>query len=108
MLVRLVTKHDRIKMRLAAELRSRGVPHKVEALCDVGRVDILTEAEAIEVKATRQWKHGMGQALAYGDCTGTLARLHLYGPRRLAMAEEEMIARLGVRMSYDLDELEGK
>ena len=102
MLVRLVTKHDQAKIRLAKQIKGR-----TEVLCRAGRIDILTNSEAIEVKSKKQWKHGVGQALVYAKATNRFPRLHLYGNKRLGQFEEKMIAGFGIRLSYDLDELEG-
>lgn len=103
MIKKLLMRHDRVKMRLALALGAR-----TEVICRVGRVDVMTNAEAIEVKSVNRWKHGLGQAVAYGAATKKIPRLHLYGRRRLGRYEEDIIAAAGVRISYDLDELEGK
>ena len=95
---RLVTMHDRVKMRLALQLGA-----KTEVLCRVGRVDVMTNTEAIEVKPVNRWKNGLGQAIAYGSATNKLPRLHLYGKQRLGNYEEEIITGAGVRLSYDFD-----
>ena len=44
-----------------------------------GFIDVLSETEVIEVKYYRQWKHGLGQVLAYQSYYPCLARrLHLF------------------------------
>lgn len=97
-MIRIRTRHDLAKIRLALELKGQ-----TEVLCRVGRVDVVTGEEAIEVKATKRWKEGLGQAIAYGLATEKLPRLHLYGEKRLEGHEEEIISAAGVRISYDLN-----
>lgn len=101
--MRLVTRHDRVKWRLAQKLKG-----KMESICRMGRVDVLTDVEAIEVKSTKRWKEAVGQSLCYAHCTNRIARVHLYGDRRLCQAKEDTISQLGVRLSYDFDEIKGK
>ena len=44
-----------------------------------GFIDVLSDAEVIEVKYYKQWKHGLGQVLAYQSFYPRLAkRLHLF------------------------------
>ena len=44
-----------------------------------GFIDVLSETEVIEVKYYKQWKHGLGQVLAYQSYYPCLARrLHLF------------------------------
>jgi N6-adenosine-specific RNA methylase IME4 len=44
-----------------------------------GRIDILTNTHAIEVEPVENWKHGLGQAVAYARATRMKAGLALYG-----------------------------
>ncbi len=37
-----------------------------EVTTEVGRIDVLTNSELIELKVAHNWKHGIGQLLAYG------------------------------------------
>lgn len=51
-----------------------------EVPCEVGIVDILTDASVIEVKHCNAWKHALGQCLAYRECFPTRrAKLVLFG-----------------------------
>lgn len=53
---------------------------KTEVVTPNGRIDILTKAEVIEVKAINDWKHALGQVLVYGQSYPKHAlRIHLYG-----------------------------
>ena len=46
----------------------------------LGRADIVTATEVIEVKAVGQWKHALGQVLVYGTAFEELKeRVHLFG-----------------------------
>lgn len=95
---RNLTKHDRVKAILASQLRAQ-----IEVKCLAGRVDVLTKAEAIEVKHISKWKQAIGQAQCYAIATGTLPRIHLYSDnsKRLSPSKERIVDELGVRLSYD-------
>ena len=95
---RNLTRHDRVKTILASQIRG-----KMEVKCSVGRVDVLTKAEAIEVKHISKWKEALGQAQCYALATGRLPRIHLYteGESRLCPEKEGVVDQLGVRLSYD-------
>ena len=95
---RKLTKHNLVKILLSK--REAG---QMEVRCKFGRVDVVTKAEAIEVKNYRYWKQALGQALVYGQATGKLPRVHLYGNQRLPQDYEETIGNLGVRLSYHWD-----
>jgi hypothetical protein len=71
-----------------------------EVVCEHGVVDVVTATDAIEVKHVSGWKHAMGQALAYADCTGKRARVHLFGGR-LSAAGEETVKRRCVEVTYE-------
>jgi hypothetical protein len=61
--------------RLAAKLKG-----KTEVQTPNGRIDVLTKKEVIEVKCAPDWKHGLGQVLAYSKYYPShQKRLHLYG-----------------------------
>lgn len=50
---------------LAAELKAR---HEVPV--EGGRIDVMTDTEAIELDWPHKWHEGLGQALHYADATG--------------------------------------
>ena len=53
---------------------------KKEVACSTGVVDVVTPAEIIEVKRASQWKHALGQVIAYShDFPNKRARVHLFG-----------------------------
>lgn len=99
----ILSKHDIIKFRLFNKL----INYKpiIEAPCRIGKIDILTNTEAIEIKPTKNWKHAVGQALTYGISTNKSPRIHLYGSKRLCNNKEKIIKDLGIRLTYDLDEI---
>jgi hypothetical protein len=97
MIFKIISRHDQVKLALARQIRG-----SVEQRCKFGRIDILTEHEAIEVKRTSLWKQAIGQALVYSEATDTMPRIHLYGKDRLPKHHEDVVTRLGVRLSYDL------
>lgn len=98
---RKLTKHELAKVLLAS--RERG---KMEVRCKFGVVDVVTKAEAIEVKNYRYWKQALGQALVYGKATEKLPRVHLFGGKRLPQEYEEVIGALGCRLSYHWDDFD--
>ena len=98
---RKLSKHDLAKVLLASRENGR-----LEVRCKFGTVDVVTKAEAIEVKSYRYWKQAIGQALVYGKATEKLPRVHLYGGKRLPQEYEEAIGSLGVRLSYHWDDSE--
>ncbi len=59
---------------------SRSLGGKMEVLTPVGKIDILTSTEIIEVKVAKSWKGAMGQIIAYGYFYPShQKRIHLYG-----------------------------
>lgn len=73
-----MTKKDEEKLvqrKLAAKLNA-----KTEIPTLVGCIDILTDAEIIEVKAVKNWKSAIGQILCYGKYYPSHSkRIHLFG-----------------------------
>lgn len=51
----------KIQERLAEELSA-----EIEVETNVGRIDLLTDTEIIEIKHGSKWKHAIGQVLSYG------------------------------------------
>jgi hypothetical protein len=49
-----------IQLKLSKKLNAR-----MEVCCPVGRIDLLTNTEIIEVKYITNWKHAIGQINAY-------------------------------------------
>lgn len=53
---------------------------RTEVLTPVGRIDLLTDRQVIEVKSVDLWKAALGQAVAYGSYYPHHGlRLHLFG-----------------------------
>lgn len=57
---------------LSAELNAQ---HEVRV--EGGRIDVMTDDEAIEIDWPHKWHEGLGQALHYSDATGKKATLAL-------------------------------
>ena len=58
-----------IRDRLAQELRDQGdADVRVEVPCKHGIIDILSSSAVIEVKVWHNWKHAIGQVVAYACC----------------------------------------
>lgn len=52
----------------------------IEVQTPVGRIDILTKTEIIEVKTAKNWKAAIGQVKSYGRYyTNHSLRIHLFG-----------------------------
>ena len=52
---------------------------QTEVKCDAGIADIVTAEYVIEVKCANNWKHALGQVIAYGfDFPGHQKRIHLF------------------------------
>jgi len=69
-----------IRDRLKAELGGQ-----VEVVTAVGRIDLLTESEVIEIKNINDWKGALGQILAYSAFFPEHGkRIHLFGKADLA------------------------
>jgi hypothetical protein len=59
---------------------SRSLGGQMEVLTPVGKIDILTSTEIIEVKVAASWKGALGQIIAYGYFYPShQKRIHLYG-----------------------------
>ena len=66
--------------KLAQKRLSRSLGGKMEVITPVGRIDILTSTEIIEVKVAQSWKSAMGQIIAYSYFYPShQKRIHLYG-----------------------------
>ena len=64
-----------IQIRLHKELGG-----EMEVHTNFGYIDLLTETELIEIKVGNNWKHGLGQLLAYRKFyLNHKLRLHLFG-----------------------------
>ena len=68
----------------------------IEVQCgDAGLADLVTASQVIEIKAVRQWKHAIGQVLAYtSELNGSRApRIHLFGPEQECMHLNDVVER---------------
>lgn len=75
-----------IQQRLQSELGGQ-----VEVVTAVGRIDLLTESEVIEIKCIDDWKEALGKILAYSAFFSEhCKRIHLFGRAdltKLALAQ---------------------
>jgi hypothetical protein len=66
--------------KVVQERLSRNLDGKMEVLTPVGKIDILTSTEIIEVKVAASWKGALGQVIAYAYFYPSHQKLiHLYG-----------------------------
>ena len=75
----------------------------IEVETPVGRIDLLTHDELIEVKQVKDWKGAIGQLLTYGYYYPDHAlRLHLYGKCHSDTYDliEMHCSRLGIRVTH--------
>lgn len=75
-----------------------------EVQCSLGRVDLVTGNEIVEVKTITSWKHALGQVLAYRSCFDNYgARIHLFSQGDGQIVDVTAIYRLceplGVRVT---------
>jgi len=84
-----------VRDKLAKELCG-----EIEVSTSMGRVDVLTDDEIIEVKRASYWKHALGQVLAYSMGTGMTKkrkRVHLFGGH-----EKDLFDAVRVCSKYDV------
>ena len=68
---------QQIQLRLQEELGG-----EIEVRTDFGYIDLLTDKELIEIKEASNWKHGVGQLLAYSVFyKDRVLRLHLFNTK---------------------------
>jgi len=77
-----------------------------EVVTAVGRIDLLTDSEVIEVKGSGDWKGALGQVLAYGSFYPTHSkRIHLFSERAIAAEYASQISvtclELGVVVTFE-------
>lgn len=76
----------------------------IEVALPVGRIDLLTDTELIEVKQAVKWKAGIGQLIVYGHYYPQHSlRLHLFGvcSSELLSLIVEACYRLNITVSQD-------
>lgn len=74
-----VEKSTRVKECSVRDALACIVGGEAEVQTPYGRIDVLSGTEVIEVKYYKQWKHGLGQVLAYHSFyPSLLKRLHLF------------------------------
>lgn len=88
--------------RRVCEYLMRREGGKMEVPTYAGNIDVATGQYAIEVKPSEQWKHGLGQALAYSRASGLKPRLHLFGSG-IDPRNEAIVQSLGVQLTYSKD-----
>lgn len=79
------------------------VKGKREAVVPVGRIDVLTSLEVIEVKHVSEWKCAVGQAILYGAYFPQHGkRIHLFGETSSEQRDLIEIAcnKVGVRVTW--------
>ncbi|CAN0535793.1 unnamed protein product [Ectocarpus sp. 12 AP-2014] len=74
-----VERSTRVKECSVRDALASLVGGEAEVETPAGSIDVLSGTEVIEVKYYKQWKHGLGQVLAYHSFHPRLAkRLHLF------------------------------
>ncbi|CAM9577254.1 unnamed protein product, partial [Ectocarpus sp. 6 AP-2014] len=72
-------KSNRVMESSVRDALASSVAGEKEVSTLAGNIDVLSDTEVIEVKYYRQWKHGLGQVLAYQSYYPYLAkRVHLF------------------------------
>jgi hypothetical protein len=93
--------HDIARDRIAKELQGR-----TEVACACGGLaDVVSATTLCEVKQAHEWRHGLGQLLAYASdprFQGTRElRLHLLGGGERLSAARRVCKRFGVRVTFE-------
>ena len=88
----------KIQMRMQKEMKG-----KIEVYTDVGKIDLLTDSEIIEIKHAAQWKSGVGQLLCYARYKPrNTKRLHLFGDCSYDCNDiESTCESLGIYVTYE-------
>lgn len=92
-----------VEAQVQADLAACLEGAKTEVSTPVGRIDILTEYEVIEVKRYASWKHALGQAIAYSVFYPQKhPRIHLVGRvnKEERMTIEYVCNKVGVAVSF--------
>jgi hypothetical protein len=86
-----------IQKRLAQEIPDA----KTEFYTAFGRIDILTPTQIIEIKSWKNWKHGLGQLIAYSPAfRDRTLRLHCFGEQTTTI--RHAVFRLFDTLSIDI------
>ncbi|MEM9766480.1 MAG: hypothetical protein AAF892_01185 [Cyanobacteria bacterium P01_D01_bin.71] len=99
--------HDseaREQARLAKKLNG-----KTAVVTPVGKADLVTESEIIEVKLFKNWQRALGQVLAYGTYfPEKQKRIHLVGSVEIELLKKiiAIASNLSVRVSLELLDLQ--
>lgn len=77
-----------------------------EVVCNHGKADIVTSTEVIEVKKAEDYKHAIGQVLAYSHCFPTMQkRIHLFGKpeeiERYRLRAEQVCSSCNINVSWE-------
>lgn len=91
-----------IQLRMHEELGG-----KMEAFTVVGRIDLVTDTEVIEIKQIAQWKDALGEVMAKGQCFPEHhKRIHLFGESDKLMAKiVPACSVLEVLVTYEVSDL---
>lgn len=99
---------SRVKECSVRNALASSVGGEAEVEPPAGNIDVLSDTEVIEVKYYRQWKHGLGQVLAYHSFYPRLAkRLHLFahtgeaGTRKYFELAQSVCDRHVVRVTFE-------
>lgn len=81
-----------IELTIRDSLAARLPNAKCEVHTKVGRIDILTDTEIIEVKCGKNWKEAVGQVLTYGYYYPNHTKvIHLFDAAKIDINEVELI-----------------
>jgi Fe2+ or Zn2+ uptake regulation protein len=88
-----------IRARLQSELGGQA-----EVITAVGRIDLLTETEIIEIKDISDWKGALGQILSYSAFFPSHSkRIHLFGSPDLAklVLAQSTCSEFGITVTFE-------
>jgi hypothetical protein len=86
-----------IQKRLQIELNG-----KIEVKTNIGYIDVVTKTEIIEIKIGENWKHGLGQLIAYGEYYNNhKKRLHLFNIKETSIINK-ICEKHNITVTYEL------
>ena len=90
---------------LVVALKNKGESPKIEVKCDGGRVDILTEEYAIEVKTATQWHKAIGQAAHYATVLKRKPAIAIFDVKKLTAEKRSALEKTAEDFKIEVFEL---
>lgn len=96
-----LTKQDSVEKTVRDRLQSQ-LGGLTEVVTAVGRIDVLTKTEVIEVKRVKDWKSALGQVLAYSSLYPNHGkRIHLFGKSKPSDEVTQVCSQMDVLVTFE-------